>query len=876
MNDRPGAFGFRFVGTKWNIGLVLGKNISLASDTLVVMAKKKMVVIDGKSVFYRGYYAMPHLSLPDGTPSGGVYGFTVLALQIIKMIKPDYVFVAWDKPKTNIRSRLKIYPEYKAGRKPMPDDMREQIPYLHKLLEAFGWPLYECDDYEADDIIGTLAVKADKKDIEAIMVTSDMDMLQMVGGNIKLFALKKGLSNIKEYDDDLIEEEFGFSKEKFDDYKALKGDSSDNIPGVKGVGEKTARELVLKYETLENIYDNIELIKDSVRKKLEADKEMAYLSRDLVRIMTDAPVELDLKASDINNIDIGQVQDILHEYKFRSLLNQLPESWEQNAIGQKRSSVENPVEIKKAKGYKPKKKTIVVAWSDDTVWISESKKTAHELSLDDFKKMITDNDFKLIGYDLKNLFWNLLPKSTLPIVEHDVRMGAFLVNALSRDQSLTGLFGGEVDEDNPAEIISVIWQLYEEQTEALKDLPKVKEVAEKIEWPMVPVLARIERRGIKLDASYLHKMSDTLGDQISDVEQEIYGHADTEFNISSPSQLADILYTKLNLPTQFIKKTKSGFSTAHSELTKLKDLHPIIELVFKYREWTKLKSTYVDTLPNDIAEDGRIHTTFDVDVAASGRLSSRDPNLMNIPVRTELGKTIRNAFLPEKGNLFVVADYSQFELRLAAALSGDKDMIDAFNEDRDIHVETAALVSGIDAKSVSKEQRYAAKAVNFGIMYGLSPHGLSQGTGMTMAESKEFIDKYFELRKPLKTYIEQTLESAKTEGYVETLFGRRRPTPDVKSSNFVVREAAKRAAQNHPIQGTEADLMKMAMIEIEKKLPKGAEQILQIHDSILVECDEKQADKVAKLMRGIMESIYTKLPVKLTVDTKTGKTWGEL
>ena len=820
---------------------------------------KRLVVIDGKSVFYRGYYGMPNLSLPDGTPTGGVYGFAVLGLQIIKKIQPDYVIVAWDKAKTNVRSRLKIYPEYKAGRKPMPDDMREQIPH---------------------DIMGTLALQAQKQGIETVLVTSDMDLLQMVDKNIKLFALKKGLTNIKEYDDAMIQEEFGFSKEKFDDYKALKGDSSDNIPGVKGVGEKTAKELVLKYETLENIYENIALIKPNLAKKLETDKEMAFMSRELVRIMTDAPVELDLKASDINNVDPAAVKEKLRQFQFKSLLNQIPDSWQQDEPAKPKNrqsfSLQNIV-IKKVEKLLNLPSEIVVHWGADSVYVSKDNESAYEVSWGVFADYVTKNKPKLIGYDLKELIKLLIDlRIASPEVAHDVKVAGFLINSLQRDTSLGSLLGSEVKDTEPIEVLSAIWALYNEQTADLKDLKKVASVARDIEWPLIPVLARMEHKGIKLNADYLHKMGTKLKDQISDVVQEIYGYADSEFNVSSPSQLADILYTKLGLPTQFIKKTKTGYSTKHSELMKLKDLHPIIELILNYREWTKLKSTYVDTLPEQIDEDGRVHTTFDLDAAASGRLSSRDPNLMNIPIRTELGKTIRNAFIPDEGNVFISADYSQFELRLAAVLSGDKDMIEAFNNDEDIHTQTAAQIHKIKPEDVTPQIRNTAKEVNFGIMYGLGVHGLSQRTGMTMAESKVFIDKYFELRKPLKAYIEKTVEDAKNNGYVETLFGRRRPSPDLKSSNFVVREAAKRATQNHPIQGTEADLMKMAMIDLEKKLPKNAHQLLQIHDSILVECPEEQAEKVAEMMKQTMEQVYTKLPVKITVDTKIGKNWGEI
>jgi DNA polymerase-1 len=393
---------------------------------------------------------------------------------------------------------------------------------------------------------------------------------------------------------------------------------------------------------------------------------------------------------------------------------------------------------------------------------------------------------------------------------------------------------------------------------------------------VIPVLARMEYEGIGLDAKYLSKMGDELADKISDIEQTIYGHADQEFNISSPSQLSDILFVKLNLPTNVSKKGKAGhFSTATDVLNKLRDMHPIITCIEEYREYTKLKSTYVDALPKAMDSEGRVHTNFRMTIAPTGRLSSNEPNLQNIPVRTELGNKIRTAFVAKKGHVFISADYSQFELRLAAALSGDEEMIKAFNEDQDIHKLTAAAVLNIKPEEVTKEMRYRAKAVNFGIMYGQGPHGLAEQTGMSFGEARDFIAKYFMIRPKLKEYIESLREKALKKGFVETLLGRRRPTPDVQSSNFMVREGAYRQAINMPIQGTAADLTKLAMVKIQDKLPKDANMLLQIHDSILVEVPEKEADKVSKMMVEVMENVYD-LPVKLKADIAVGKNWGEL
>ncbi|HIA92293.1 TPA: DNA polymerase I [Candidatus Saccharibacteria bacterium] len=850
---------------------------------------KKLVVIDGKSVFYRGYYAMPNLSLADGTPTGGVYGFAVLGLEILKKMQPDYVVVAWDKSKTNIRSRLKLYPEYKANRKPMPDDMRAQIPLVRKLLDAFSWDLLECDDYEADDIMGTLAKQVFEEDgTETIMVTSDLDMLQCVNEHTTVAALKKGLKNVVYFDPKNFRETYKVTAEQFIDIKALKGDASDNIPGVRGVGEKTAIKLIDQYNSLDGVYEHINEQKGALKTKLEADKDMAYLSRKLVTIMLDAPVKLDRKKAAIDNVKPADIKALFDEYRFRSLINQIPQSWQQSDDDIETNSIKTTMQFKKMYSLDDltDKKTLAMFIHDDEVWVSPNKDTVYLFDPKQLSKLTSLHS--VIGHDVKEVL-KLFARHAAPMpdVEHDTRVGGFLLNGLLREQDLSSLIGGEVDQSEPTQVLTAIWQLYEQQNKELQQLPKVQKIAQSMEWPIIKVLARMEHEGVFLDTEYLEHMSDKLEDQITDIEQEIYGHADTEFNVNSPGQLADVLYGTLNIPTDFIKKTKSGFSTAASELDKIKDLHPIVALIFKYREWTKLKSTYVDALPKLIDQHSRLHTTYSLSVAATGRLSSHDPNLQNIPIRTELGKTIRHAFKPATGNVFINADYSQFELRLAAALAQEPAMIDAFKKDTDIHQATAAQMYGIPVNEVSKEQRYSAKAVNFGIMYGQGPHGLSQGTGMTMAEAKKFIEKYFEIRPNIKNYIEQIKQQAKDEGFVETWYGRRRPTPDVQSSNFMVREGAYRAAVNMPMQGTAADIMKLAMINIQEyldqkvtdgtwKMEDAPKMLLQVHDSVLIECREQDAEAVAKKVQEIMENTNTEMPVTFKVDYAIGKTWGEI
>ncbi|MEI7682875.1 MAG: DNA polymerase I [Candidatus Saccharibacteria bacterium] len=877
--------------------------------------RKKLAIIDGKSVFYRGYYAMPNLSTKDGTPTGGVFGFASMALEVLRRLKPDYVCVAWDKPKTNIRKRLELYPQYKANRKPPPPDFYEQIPILHDLLDAFGWPLYELDDYEADDIMGTLAVQATAKDIETMLITSDLDMLQLVNPHVHVFALKKGLSNIELYSPSSFEAKYSIEVEQFLDLKALKGDSSDNIPGVPGIGEKGAIDLLKEYKTLDGIYDNLDLIRETTRKKLVSGKDLAYLSKQLAAIWLDAPITLDTQAVDGSKVNITKVHDLLEKLEFRSLVRQLPQIMQLPVEAQapahlpsklqvgKAIIIDSRVELNKLDLGKTGKlfihsraagkhgrdpRYIALSNENKTVYLLEINK----LDGADIKRVLNVlQDSELVGYDIKSTLKVLLNlKIELPPVGHDVLVGAFLLDSLRRVQSLDELAKSDLGYEGPGfdnlsdeefvtrvpEIMAIIDGLYKKQTEDLRQFPKLLTLAKEVDWPVIPVLAGMEYQGIELNCDYLKKFSVEIDDSVSDLEQQIYGYADKDFNISSPSQLAEVLFNDLALPTKGIKKGKTGYSTAASELDKLRGQHPVIDLVSQYREVSKLKSTYVDALPRQVDENSRLHTTFNLTIAQTGRLSSTDPNLQNIPIRTELGKRIRTAFVAGPGNVFVSADYSQFELRIAAALSGDEGMTKAFNSDSDIHIETAAAVYGIPSDQVTKTQRYAAKAVNFGIMYGQGPHGLSQGAGMPFGEARDFIARYFEIRPQLKKYIESLRDKAKDDGYVETLLGRRRPTPDAHSSNFAVREAAYRAAVNMPVQGTAADLMKLAMVAVDKQLePLGAKQLLQIHDSILVECPEAEAERVAEVLKQTMESIY-ELPVILKVDVTTGKNWGEL
>lgn len=840
---------------------------------------KRLVLIDGMSVFYRGYFAMPGLSLPDGTPTGGVYGFASIAIEVIKKLEPDYVAVAWDKSKTATRKRKEIFPEYKAGRTRPPDDFFAQIPLLHELLESFGWPVIELDDYEADDIIGTISVEATSKDVETMVVSGDYDMMQLLSSHTSVYINKKG-SDMMRFTENEFEEKYGVKLAQFVDYKALVGDSSDNIPGVRGIGPKAAQSLLGEYETLDGIYEHLEELKGAQKTKLEENRDNAYMSRELAKIWCDAPIELDWKEADINNTDLPAVAKKLKEFEFHSLIKRLPKHMQEVVDTGLYFHESDEVRLKEiAWPSEPMiEGPIVLHVQDDELWVSFTQSTISKCKIDtiatSFWRAI---EFGIVvSYDVKQLYHDLAKHDVVVRFSevHDIRQAAFLLDPLRRDRSLAGLIGGELA--TPTEEVAATWQVYGWQVKAMEEKPKVQEIAKKFDFPLIYHLFMMEHRGIKLDPKMLSEMSKELGERHATLEQEMYSIAGQEFNIGSPSQLSEVLFTKLQLPTTGIKKGKTGYSTGQKELDKLRGQSPIIELIEQTRELAKLKNTYVDPLPELADDHHRLHTTFNQDVAATGRLSSTNPNLQNIPIRTELGRKIREAFIPEKAQVFVSADYSQFELRLAAVLAGDQQMIDDFNGDLDIHTKTASDVYGIAYDEVTKNQRRDAKVINFGVLYGMGPHALAQNTGMSFGEAKDFIDQYFKLRAPIRQYIDATLEKAKNDGYVETFHGRRRPTPDVNSSNFMVREAGKRAAANMPIQGTEADLMKLAMIKVDEKIGDLGTQILQIHDSILIECPEKNAEKISKILKETMEAIAPDLPIKLKVDVSVGKNWGEV
>ncbi len=914
--------------------------------------RSRVAIFDGHALLHRGFHAIPFLSTKDGVPTNGVYGFTMMLLNAIKELKPEYVVVAWDMPGKTFRHDLDE--KYKATRKETDKDLVPQFDVTKDLLAAFEIPVVGVEGYEADDVIGTLAERL-KKQHEVVIVTGDMDELQLVDEHVSIYTLKRGFSDTVLYDPAAVQDRYGVTPEEFLVTKALKGDTSDNIPGVKGVGEKTAAELVVKYKTLDGIYDHLDELKPALRAKLESGKEDAYRSLELSRIVRDVPCDFELEDARLHRYDRDKVVQLLHKLEFRSLIAKLPQS----EVGQQKNLFDEIYDVdardherlrshlksakyegvtsqeqldelvaklNKQKVFSIDTETtsvepvaaqlvgISLAWKEGEAYYipvghAEGEQLSVSVVLDALRPVLENATIGKVGHNIKYDYQILKCAGvTIQGIVFDTMVAAFLINPMGRAQTLSGLalaeLGLEMIEITEligargknqktfdqvpigeavkyaAEDADIAWRLYERLSKELKNIGKLDEVAEELEWPLIPVLGDVELTGVKLDVTFFSHFSKQLDKRLTTTIEAIYKHAGEEFNINSTQQLKDILFNKLKIEGEGLKKVKSGgASTAASELEKLRGQHPIIDLIFEYREVSKLKSTYVDSLPKLVQpKTGRVHTSYQQTIAQTGRLSSNNPNLQNIPVRTPLGREIRKGFIADKGKTFVSADYSQIELRLAAAMSDDKPMIKDFKSGVDIHTLTAALVAGVDPKDVTKEQRYAAKAVNFGVLYGMNTHGLSVATGMSYEESKAFIDRYFEIRKGVADYIQLLKKQAHEEGYTETLFGRRRPCPDVKSSNYIVRSAAERQAVNMPLQGTAADMMKLAMIQLAPRLGRlhgEAHMILQIHDELIVECDDRLVDEVKDLLKETMEQVI-KLAVPIEVGEAVGKNWGEM
>ena len=937
------------------------------------MPNKKLVIFDGNSIVHRAYHALPpSLTTREGKPVNAVFGFVSIMLKALAEIKPQYAIVAWDYPADTFRHEM--YKEYKATRQSADQELYDQIPIVKQVVEAMNIPLLERKGYEADDILGTMAAKAaDYPELETILVTSDKDALQLVTDRVMVLATRTGISDVIEYDSAKVKEKFGLTPRQLIEYKALRGDPSDNIPGVAGVGDKTATKLIQAYGSVEALYKALDQARQAGKKELDAKgakiagklferlvehKADALLSRTLVTIKTDMPLELNLTSAELSDYDHAKVVALFAELQFKSLVKRLP-------LAQPKQTASLLAALPNKKSAKVDQSSALdieerLRRSDYVLVNNETKLKGMIAQLSRVKRFAFDTETSALGpmgCELVGLSFcaadgqafyvpvghaahlgKTIPRSSAlellkPLLESkkigkvghnakydmvvlknygitvgpivfDTMIASYLLDPGRRQNSLDAAafneFGYEMmpiencigvgskqrsfsEVELPlatfyaAEDADYTWRLIKPLEHKLGKIRGADTIMNEIELPLISVLADMEYRGVYVDAALLGKLAKKYSKRVKALVTQIHKLAKGDFNISSPAQLQEVLFGRLGIATLNIKRTKTGYSTAASELDKLRGVHPIIDLISEYRELTKLISTYLEALPELILPStGRVHTSYNQTIAATGRLSSSDPNLQNIPVRTDIGNEIRKAFIAPKGHTLVALDYSQIELRIAAHFSEDPNLIKAFTSGLDVHAATAARVLKKPIDTITKAERSSAKMMNFGVIYGLSAFGLAQRSGMSRDAAQDFIENYFASYPKLKTYVDKIIEAARTRGYVETLFGRRRYVPDVRSANWQIRAAAERAAINHPFQGTNADMIKKAMITIHAEVPKAADMlIMQVHDELIFEVPNADVDQVAARCKKIMETA-AKLRVPIEVGVSTGTNWGEL
>lgn len=833
----------------------------------------KLLAIDGNSIINRAFYGIKVLTTKDGQYTNAVYGFINIFNRLIETENPDCVAVAFDLRKPTFR-HLK-YGEYKAGRKPMPQELAEQMPVLKEWLTLAGYLCVTSEGYEADDILGTLARVCEQSGDECVICTGDRDSLQLISDKTRV-VLVGNRENVN-YTPEVLFEKYGLTPCEMIELKALMGDSSDNIPGVAGVGEKTATDLITRYHSIDYIYENLQTldIKDSVRLKLQNGKESAYLSRELGTICKAVPISeniADYKIMPQDKTNLARLMTRLEFFKLMEKMGLTPDNRTENVdIAEDKvifSYCENPL-----------LSDTITLYCEDDFFAGVSGNNVFTLDREQFNNILTDTAVKKRVYDLKNLYKQ--NKSTANVV-FDGMLAAYICNPSASSYSCERLIaeycGTNIEiQNNDNEQIknACLYSLACDNLE--KELLKTGQdkIFSEIELPLAVVLAEMELVGFTADKEGLANMSEELGDRIEKIENEIYELVGYEFNLNSPKQLGVALFEKLGLPAK--KKTKTGYSTNAEILEDLKDKHPAVALLLEYRQLAKLKSTYTDGLQTCIGEDGRIHSTFNQTETRTGRISSLEPNLQNIPVRTNEGKRLREFFTAPEGRVLCDADYSQIELRVLASMARDANMISAFQSGTDIHTVTASQVFGVPIDFVTPIMRSRAKAVNFGIVYGIGPFSLSKDIGVTVGEAKTYIQNYLSTYKGVDNYMTAVIENAKNDGYATTLFGRRRYIPELQNSNKMTVAFGERVARNAPIQGTAADIIKLAMIKVSDRLAKDyptAKLILQVHDELIVECDKSDAEGVCKLLQSEMESA-AELAVKLTADANFGKTWLE-
>ncbi len=918
-----------------------------------------LMLIDGPSLVYRGYFALPPLTLSDGTLVNAVFGFLQIVLRGMQDVKPDFAIVSFDLGKPQFR--FDAYPEYKAGRPSMPDDLRGQFPIVREIAAMLGMPTRELQGYEADDVIGTLAKKATAQGVDTMIVSGDLDGLQLVDDHVRLLTTRMGVASTVIYDDAKVMERYSLRPDQMLDYKALKGDTSDNIPGVPGVGEKTAISLLQQFGTLDGIYEHLDEVKGKMRERLAEHRESAFMSREIGRIVVDLPVELGLDEARTGRYDRRAVAQRLRELEFRSLIDRLPassiaptgyDSPEQetrgglqlsldllgarppadpdattsprdrpDALADPGGSIEHvdpriarsPSDLDELAAWLEAHEMVGLGWavgtgralgrrlfglalasSDGGAWYVPCDPGS--VALDRLPPELVRDDRIRIGHDLKQLVTTLWSDRQVELggVFADTLVAGYMVNQALRSQTIEDLaaqhFGAElppraVNSETGAEELPMARRAAAEALTALLAHPILRaqlddgglaRLYDEVEMPLLPVLARMEIAGVAIDLETLAAMSDEFGATLAGLEARIYELVGHEFNIGSPRQLETILFDELELPST--KRTRTSRSTDASVLEELRDKHEVIPLILEHRQVSKLKSTYVDALPTLVDDDARLHTTYQQAVAATGRLSSTDPNLQNIPIRTALGRRIRRAFVAPQGKLLLGADYSQQELRILAHVSQDEGLKADFAAHADIHLAAAARVLGLQPDAVGPKERSVAKMINYGIAYGLSDFGLAQRLSIPREEAHGFIEDYYAAYPGIRRYTTEMKILARDQGFVTTLLGRRRYLPELAARNSALRSAGERMAINMPIQGTAADGMKIAMVRVDAALrDRGlrSRMLLQVHDELVFETDEEELPILAELAEELMKAALP-LDVPLEVDLKVGLNWEQM
>lgn len=868
---------------------------------------KTVAVIDGNSLMHRAYHAVPPtMTAPDGTPTNAAFGFLSMLLKFIEMEQPDVLVCAFDKGRPKFR--MEALEQYKAQRPPMDEELKAQFPVIENLLAAMNVPVVALPGWEGDDILGTVAARDEELGYRTLLVTGDKDAYQLASDLTKIVTTKRGITDVVIYGPEEVEERYGVTPDQFTDFLGLKGDKADNIPGVPGIGDKKAASMLQAYGNLEGIYANLDKFKGKQLENLTNYKDDAFLSRQVATIVRDADFELDLESISFPNFDPEQVTKAFTDVRMMAHLAKILKlqgseatsidlgSWDNFVEGDEaRAAIELPVE-----GYVP------VAWALDPQASLFGDGLTMAVNLGDSTALFRDEEAKealaflvreraIAAADAKSLLQVVFPADTAqdPLVSRgeildahmfDVTLAAYVADSNNGAATLGALmerYAGAVlpDEKDPQKQVALQAAAIGSLVDPLaKELEKegARKVYDAIDLPLVGVLACMERTGAALDVDHLKALNESTGAEVDRLRAAIYASAGHEFNVDSPKQLSEVLFDELGLTPK--KKTRSGYSTNASVLKELTDEHELPGLMLEYREYAKIKSTYIDALPRMRAEDGRVHTSFNEMVTTTGRLSSSDPNLQNIPVRTDFGRQIRTCFVPlNAGEVFVSADYSQIELRLLAHLSGDEHLIASFNSGEDFHASTASRVFGVPMNDVTPQMRSRAKAVNFGIVYGQQAYGLSQSLRIPFYEAKEMIDRYFEVHPGVRAYLDDVVAQAHKDGYATTLFGRRRYIPELKAKNAAQRGFGERTAMNHPMQGTAADIIKLAMRQVQDELVArdlGARLMLQVHDELDLSVPESEVDEVSDLLTSVMESVV-ELSVPLLVDVSAGANWAE-